>query len=951
MIKNAGMTPIAFNDGIGFANKTYASIGSTTYTFDKDIVVCYWSGGWSGYNPRTAPNLVSDGFKIINTTGDFYYVLGKNDNFDSSYTYASNWSNHKVCGNTLSSSAVLGGMFCMWSDYPGAETETQEASKIRLPLRAMGLAMNDAYTYNLDDSVVPGGFNTDGTLNTEPPAQVHSYQLTSSVAPTCTEDGNNTYIFVDCGEVYTETVSALGHDYLAEDNCGDTVYSCTRCGDSYTEFLPKENITLKIGQTSETYTFDEEKTVSVYGDESIARANLTYNEGTEKEVSYSATASASVAGYTQGGYNCVISNIIDGDTSTYYWSTASQSVGMYARVDLGAEVRFDAVQVSAPAHGDYCTNANVQVSSDGYTWTTLGTFTSSRSTSVTKTYTVPDSIESFRYIQVTIANARSYWWQLSEIAWGSLNGSSFTRAAVSGTVQTGVITTTALSFTGVGAGTTSYVVDGVKYVIEVEENHVHTWEKISETYPTCTSDGFATYTCSVCGDSYTSDVTVALGHRYECVEENGNLTYTCTVCGDTYSEPSMPTVDIELIVGETYTFTTDNADITEHVDSSIATVNIHTNEGSYNAVSSLTDGKFLIILDSKLLTNNSTTYYSSWDNAGTIYGLTCIPYSQSGSYSDYLWTFTKVDGGYTVRSSDGRYLTITPGTRSANLTLAETEQVIDITDLGDTFALGYKGTYLDRYNSTFVASYPGGVNENEKWELYKSEATSYDIMITAVSGGITSTIIGGTKYNVNVHEHDYISEITSVATCTDDGIATHTCAGCGNSYTEVIEAYGHDYECTEENGFYVYTCRNCNAIYTEEISSTHYEYISSLTADGKYVVTLYDGSSYYALTHNGTSLGVTTITVRDNEIVSEVTEDMLWKYANKKLGFDYGTNAYYLSRSNGYYSSLFLSTSGSTVTYSRNRLSVGSYYLRYSNGNILSSKFTYSSCYIFSEAN
>ena len=385
MVKNAGLTPIAFNDGIEFANKTSASVGSTTYTFDKDIVVCYWSGGWSGYTPRTAANLASDGFKIINTTGDFYYVLGKSDNFDSSYTYASNWSNYKVCGTTLSSSSVLGGMFCMWSDYPGAETETQEAKKIRLPLRAMGLAMDGSYTYNLDTSVVPGGFNADGTLNTDPPAQVHNYQLTSSQEATCTEEGKNTYTCTDCGDSYNETTPALGHDYVAKDDGGDTVYTCKRCGDSYTELLPRENISLKVGQTSETYTLEGEKTISVEGDSGIAKANLTYSEGTGAEVSYSASASASVSGYTQGGYNCVISNIIDGNTSTYYWSEANQSVGMYARVDLGAEVRFDAVQVSAPAHGDYCTNANVQLSSDGYNWTTIGTFTSSRSSATTNT--------------------------------------------------------------------------------------------------------------------------------------------------------------------------------------------------------------------------------------------------------------------------------------------------------------------------------------------------------------------------------------------------------------------------------------------------------------------------------------------------------------------------------------------------------------------------------------
>ena len=48
-------------------------------------------------------------------------------------------------------------------------------------------------------------------------------------------------------------------------------------------------------------------------------------------MSYSASASASVPGYTDGGYNCVASNLIDGDTSTYYWSTSCQTSGMYAR--------------------------------------------------------------------------------------------------------------------------------------------------------------------------------------------------------------------------------------------------------------------------------------------------------------------------------------------------------------------------------------------------------------------------------------------------------------------------------------------------------------------------------------------------------------------------------------------------------------------------------------------
>ncbi|MCD8007091.1 MAG: hypothetical protein LUF29_09055, partial [Oscillospiraceae bacterium] len=60
------------------------------------------------------------------------------------------------------------------------------------------------------------------------------------------------------------------------------------------------------------------------------------------------------------------------------------------------------------------------------------------------------------------------------------------------------------------------------------------------TAPTCTETGYTTYTCSVCGDTYTADETAALGHTYvdtvtapTCTEQ-GYTTHTCSVCGDSY---------------------------------------------------------------------------------------------------------------------------------------------------------------------------------------------------------------------------------------------------------------------------------------------------------------------------------------------------------------------------------------------------------------------------------
>ena len=65
---------------------------------------------------------------------------------------------------------------------------------------------------------------------------------------------------------------------------------------------------------------------------------------------------------------------------------------------------------------------------------------------------------------------------------------------------------------------------------------------IVTTEVTCTEDGVITYTCSVCGDTYTVSVE-ATGHSYEATEtvgatetEDGYIIYTCSACGDTYTE-------------------------------------------------------------------------------------------------------------------------------------------------------------------------------------------------------------------------------------------------------------------------------------------------------------------------------------------------------------------------------------------------------------------------------
>lgn len=132
LIKNAGMTPMAFNDGIYFANNTSSG------TFDTDIVICYWSNGWSSYTPMPAETLASMGFKMVNTHGDYYWVLGKSD-WQCNAKKASSFNYKTFQGGTIDNPS--GAMFCIWADFPGAETEASVISKTADTIAAFGATL------------------------------------------------------------------------------------------------------------------------------------------------------------------------------------------------------------------------------------------------------------------------------------------------------------------------------------------------------------------------------------------------------------------------------------------------------------------------------------------------------------------------------------------------------------------------------------------------------------------------------------------------------------------------------------------------------------------------------------------------------------------------------------------------------------------------------------------
>lgn len=171
MIQAAGMTAMAFNDGIYFNSNTDSG------TFNTDIVVCYWSSGWSGYSPMPAKTLADKGFRLINTNGDYYWVLGKS-NAQCDANKARGFNKNSFPGDSTINTPA-GSMFCIWADYPGAETEASVISKTADTIAAFGKALP---TVNKVETVEPETVTQDGVAVTAP--GLTGLTVTEATAPT-----------------------------------------------------------------------------------------------------------------------------------------------------------------------------------------------------------------------------------------------------------------------------------------------------------------------------------------------------------------------------------------------------------------------------------------------------------------------------------------------------------------------------------------------------------------------------------------------------------------------------------------------------------------------------------------------------------------------------------------------------------------------------------------------
>lgn len=525
LIKNAGMAPMAFNDGIYFANNTSSG------TFDTDIVICYWSNGLSSYTPMPASDLASKGFKMVNTHGDYYWVLGKSD-WQCNAKKASGFNYKTFQGGTIDNPS--GAMFCIWADYPGAETEASVISKTADTIAAFGATLpkiDDNKTVSDEATGVsvtaPGltgitvaavdkgteldGKKVAGAWNIELTTENGSY--TGSAAVKVPLDGNWTGCTITAGVMNENGGIDYGKDYdikdgfltftaphfstvvvLAEPQQKSLVVptngtkTVEENGDltGYTPEYSKNGIVkldMSYASNVTTMTF----TGLANGDVSVTVGNLVY-QITVTDESYSSKKTITVA---VGG---TATDTVDGEVSSSYTddfvtvkteTKNTTATPYYERAALGAGTFYisDEANDTAPTtritiidNGDgtyYLKNKNQQyVYPNGSYWGFSWTYDAETSGTAQAV-----AIASNADGSIIVSRDVSNYWGENKTVYLCFYGGNLSGTATSTSLylyNTELVTPpaskqTTISFTGKKAGTTQVVIGDVLYTIVVED--------------------------------------------------------------------------------------------------------------------------------------------------------------------------------------------------------------------------------------------------------------------------------------------------------------------------------------------------------------------------------------------------------------------------------------------------------------------------------------------------
>ena len=774
--------------------------------------------GWATNPTATSVNYQPGDNYTTNSNLSLYAVWGANCDKGHSYTYkATKNPTTSATGTLTGTCSKCSGTTTVTLPKLNTTDYTYKVTK-EATCTAAGTGR---YTWK---TTTYGSFYFDVTIA----AKGHSY--TSKVtAPTCTEQGYTTYTCA-CGHSYKDNyTSATGHSYSYKatkapttSTTGTLTGTCSKCSGTTTVTLPKLNT------TDYTYKVTKEATCTVAGTGRYTWKTTTYGTFTfdvtiaAKGHSYTSKVTAPTCteqGYTT--YTCACGhsykdNYTSATGHSYsYKATKNPTTSATGTLTGTCSKCSGTTTVTLPKLNttDYTYKVTKEATCTAagtgrYTWktTTYGSFyfdvsIAAKGHSYTSKVTAPTCTEQ-GYTTYTCACGHSY-----KDNYTSATGHSYSYKATKNptTSATGTLTGTCSKCSGTttvtlpklnttdytykvtkeatctAAGTGRYTWKTTTYgtftfdVTIAAKGHSYT-SKV--TAPTCTAQGYTTYTCA-CGHSYKDNYTNATGHSYTykatkapTTSATGTLTGTCSKCSGTTTVtlPKLNTTDYTYKVTKEATCTANGA-------------------GRY--------------------TWKTTTY-------GSFYFDVTIA-AKGHSYNSVVTAPTCTQKGYT--------------THTCHCGNSFVDSYVDALghDMGDW-------AVVNAATCTKAGSERRDCSRCDHYETRNVSATghSYETHVTAP----TCTESGYTQYICTVCGSSYTSDYTSptghdhkaavtAPTCTKQGYTTYTCH-CGDSYvSDYTNALGHDmgdWAITEEatcseNGHQIRECSRCDYSETRTIDA------------------------------------------------------------------------------------------------------------------------------------
>ena len=459
LIDDAGMTPMAFNDGI------YYKSNESGGTFDSNIVVCYWTSGFNNgdggrYDPAPASFLVSKGHKVINTQDAWYYVLGRSNGTYGLSSAKKGANNTRVTSVPGGGATPIGCMQCLWCDEPSASYSNTEVSNVKGLMQTLS-SNNPIYFAEvapLGPSIKPES-GTSLTVGSNGTVLTIS-GVTDGSTVTWTVDNLSVIKLLAAGNDDGDSITGTRVTAVPVGE-GTATVTATVDGKAYTIELTvtdpnTEHVYVSVGETSKIFTQSGDVTRDVV-ETDYNRGVASYTaEYVHTDASQKKTLGSKVTMNSDGTYTGVIS-----DGTNYLVIDSSGKISSTTKIADATE--FTVVRNTTYTYFDSRTYYTIQGN---------GRYLTVNKTADWRDYT---------YTLETTSQSEDWSYSASD---GFSNNSRYLTYSNGWTVArnggTGFLYSvkdestqakdeTQITFTGVSVGETSVTIGGTKYVIHVQD--------------------------------------------------------------------------------------------------------------------------------------------------------------------------------------------------------------------------------------------------------------------------------------------------------------------------------------------------------------------------------------------------------------------------------------------------------------------------------------------------